>query len=682
MRISGLLLMLCLLATAPAALMAAETVDYRMSGAWFDPSHNGEGFLVEVLDEERALVYWFTYDESGGQRWFIGLGEIQGDTIAVEELLAGSGAKFGENFDPEDVDLSLAGKLLLRWSSCDRASADFTVAGVIGQLTLDRLTALAGRQCGVDGPTGFPQSGSWFDRTRNGEGLVVEILPGDLALVFWLSYDPRGNPAWFYGVGDVSGDTIWVEEMFTTSGGRFGPQFDPDDVRVEPWGSLLVELGCEFGKMDYLSSSPGYGEGKHTLVRLTNPGGVACSEPAPPNILLVIADDVGLDSSAQFDVSGDVPATPVLDDLADQGLVFENAWSNPSCSPTRAGILTGKYGFRTGVLTPEDSLAASETSLQSYIHQYLPGKYSDAVIGKWHLAQSARNLDHPADLGIGYFAGLLGGGVGDYENWLLTVDGEQSTEREYVTSKLVDLAVDWIGEQDRPWFLWLAFNAPHTPFHVPPGHLHDRQLPGTEEDISENPRPYYLAAIEAMDTELGRLLNSMDRETRDNTIIVFLGDNGTPSQVVQAPYSRRRAKGSLYQGGIHVPLFISGAAVNRQGQREAALINTTDLFTSIASLAGVNVSEFNDSISFAGLLENGREQEREFQYSETENEDSSYWAVSDGEFKLIESSLGEQEFYDLIADAYENGNLLDGGAIPAGRLEELSAILDQLHGGE
>jgi arylsulfatase A-like enzyme len=660
---------------------AQEVVDSRMSGAWFDPAHNGEGFLVEVLADRQAVVYWFTYDENGRQRWFIATGIIENDTAVFDTLLHTGGAVFGERFDPDDVVRSDVGELSIRWSDCSNATAAYTVDGASGSQALTRLSTLAGLDCEAPFSASSTLSGSWFDQTHDGEGLVIEALDNGDALVYWFSYDGQGRQAWFFGVGERDGNAISVPEMYTTSGGRFGPDFNPGQVQLTPWGSLEAELACDFGKFDYASGLPVFGSGKQTLIRLTNPGNRQCQEPAAPNILLVIADDLGLDASSQYAISAEQAVTPVLDRLASEGLVFDNAWSNPTCSPTRAGILTGKYGARTGVLTAVDELSKDETSLQSYIRQHLPGRYADAVIGKWHLGPQPGGLVHPAEMGIGHFAGIIGGGVEDYEDWTLVTNGQRNRESAYVTSKLVDLAVDWTGAQASPWFLWLAFNAPHTPFHLPPADLHDRDLPGTEEDIEANPLPYYLAAIESMDTEIGRLLDSLDPETRSNTIVIFMGDNGTPSQVAQSPYGRRQAKGSLYQGGVNVPLFISGTGITRVGEREAALVATTDLFTTIAALAGVNVSRAHDSISFENLLGEAVQPDRFFQYTEHSTDTGQEWAISDSVYKLVESNAGERELYQLSSDPFEASDLFPAGTAPADVVVELQYLADQVRFG-
>lgn len=186
-----------------------------------------------------------------------------------------------------------------------------------------------------------------------------------------------------------------------------------------------------------------------------------------PNILLVISDDLGLDASSGYRVGTDLPTTPTLDELAANGLIFDNAWATPLCSPTRATILAGRYGIRTGVLSPDDSISLSETSLQSFIDSNVPNTYTHAVIGKWHL--SGRDNG-----GIDHFAGFEGGGVRDYFDWTMIENGRESPSDVYTTTRFVDLAIEWIAAREAPWFAWLAFNAPHTPFHLPPPGLHDR----------------------------------------------------------------------------------------------------------------------------------------------------------------------------------------------------------------
>ena len=140
-----------------------------------------------------------------------------------------------------------------------------------------------------------------------------------------------------------------------------------------------------------------------------------------PNILLIIADDMGLDASPGYSLGSVKPNMPNLQSMINYGVLFNNVWSNPVCSPTRSSILTGKYGFRTGVLKANDELSTTETSLQKYLDNNNSG-YNHAVIGKWHLSTST---NHPTDMGINYYAGLLNGGVQSYSNWNLTENGKR-----------------------------------------------------------------------------------------------------------------------------------------------------------------------------------------------------------------------------------------------------------------
>jgi arylsulfatase A-like enzyme len=167
---------------------------------------------------------------------------------------------------------------------------------------------------------------------------------------------------------------------------------------------------------------------------------------------------------------------------------------------------------------------------------------------------------------------------------------------------------------------------------------------------------YYMAAIETMDFQIARLLSTMSQAERDNTIIIFIGDNGSPNQVAQAPYSSGTAKGTLYQGGINCPLFVAGNGVLRTGTDEN-LINTTDLFATIAELAGSNTSEINDSKSFKSLLTTTGTH-REYIYSEMNSDRLDIWTIRNQKYKIIANSSGSTEMYNLEIDPYESTNLL------------------------
>ncbi|WP_246175037.1 sulfatase-like hydrolase/transferase [Tenacibaculum aiptasiae] len=411
-----------------------------------------------------------------------------------------------------------------------------------------------------------------------------------------------------------------------------------------------------------------------------NPDENPTQNESAPNILFVIADDMGLDATPGYSIGNQKPTMPNLQNLINSGVRFNNAWSNPTCSPTRASIITGKYGIRNGVLKVDDPLSTTEVALQDYIKSNASNSYSSAVIGKWHLS---KNANHPNNMGIDYYAGPLSGGLQSYTNWNLTINGQTQTSTEYATTKVTDLAINWVKDQTKPWFLWLAYNAPHTPFHLPPNDLHSQgALPSDQASIDANPLPYYLAMIEAMDSEYGRLLSSMSQEVRDNTIIIFIGDNGTPNQVLQG---YKKGKGTLFQGGINIPMIIGGKGVTRFNQTEDALINLTDLFATIADIAGVSVSSIHDSRSFKSLLtQNTNDNSRDYTFIEDGNDDGTVdYTIRNATHKYILYNDGSEALFNLASDPLESTNFMNANQLPLSAANsaiknELSAKLTEI----
>ena len=208
--------------------------------------------------------------------------------------------------------------------------------------------------------------------------------------------------------------------------------------------------------------------------------------------------------------------------------------------------------------------------------------------------------------------------------------------------------------------MWLAYNAPHSPYHLPPSDLHYQG--GLSEDqasIDANRLPYYLAAIEAIDTEMGRLFNSISSEDLDNTVVIFIGDNGTPGPVAQQ-YHSQRAKGSLYKGGINVPMVISGKGVERMNDQEDALISTVDLFATVSELCGINTQQIHDSNSFFDLL-TITGSSRSHLYSEKGN---NYFTVRNSTHKYMSFEDGSEALFNLQTNPFEMPNLLNPNQLP------------------
>lgn len=406
-----------------------------------------------------------------------------------------------------------------------------------------------------------------------------------------------------------------------------------------------------------------------SLACFWHPGG---SLAASPNILLIIADDYGIDSCSLYNTNpaASLPPTTNLAALARSGILFRNAYANPVCSPTRACLLTGRHGFRSGigdVVMGAGSavLTASEFTLPEAFAANPSLGFKLAHFGKWHLANAPGSPNTIG--GWPHYAGNVAGALASYTNWTKTVNGVSTTSyTNYATTDIVNDAISWIQAQgSQPWFAWVAFNAPHTPFHKPPTNLcpHYVNLSGTQQNVNSNPRPYFEAMVEAMDLELGRLLSAVDRT---NTHIIFLGDNGTPGQVIQPPYSSTRAKDTLYEGGIHVPFIMAGPAVVQPGRTNNTPVHAVDLFSTILDLAGIsNAVPTNillDSKSLLPLLQTDATQLR-YAYSEKFGATSSAAdarALRNIDYKLIHWADGREEFYCLATDPYELTNLLTG----------------------
>ena len=374
-----------------------------------------------------------------------------------------------------------------------------------------------------------------------------------------------------------------------------------------------------------------------------------------PNILLIIADDLGVDAINGYNLGSINPTTPHLDSLRNSGLTFANAWSSSVCTPTRGGMMSGKYGSINGVKTSPGNLDTTHVSLFKMLKNS-NSNYSTAVSGKWHISHPI-DAQHPILHGADHYTGMLSGGVSSYSNWSKTENGVTTTSTDYVTSYFTDNAINWINTQSNPWFLWLAHVAPHTPFHEPPSTMHSQSTTNT-------PMGKYMAMIESLDYEVGRLLDSLSSLEKENTTIIFIGDNGTPNIVLQ-DYPSNHGKKSLYQGGIHVPMFVSGNGVTREGETENALVNVIDIYATVLELTGLSLpGGIYNSLSFSHLLTGYDLPKRRYNFSELDSNIASIstqgFAIRDSTYKLIEYHNGQQEMYNLSIDPLETMNLLLG----------------------
>ncbi|MEQ1508556.1 MAG: sulfatase-like hydrolase/transferase [Myxococcota bacterium] len=442
------------------------------------------------------------------------------------------------------------------------------------------------------------------------------------------------------------------------------------------------------------------------------PGPTGLSDPGPsesggasarpPNVLLVVADELGGDKVAAYGEHPDPPPTPTLDALAARGVLFRNAWAYDTCSPSRSALLTGRYGRRTGVggnLSPESGafeLPLRELTIPEVLAT-APDAWATSAIGKWHQSSfgSPSNLNHPGAQGFDWYAVTMGNldensdphHPFSYFEWEEDLNGALGWVTTYATTHQVDQAIDRIAAMPEPWFLYLAFNAPHKPLTAPPPAL-DPVDPGP---LVNEPRLYH-AVVQALDTELGRLLAEVD-ET--DTVVLFVGDNGTPDHATLPPWDPAHAKETMFEGGVGVPLIVAGPPVAVPGSESAALVHVVDLFATVADLAGVDptalVSEEQgpvpiDGQSLVPFLRDPAAPGREMVYTEhfrplgvSAPRTSDQRAVRDARFKLMVGEGGAESLFDLAGRSDDGPNLLDAPLDPdaAAAYARLRAELDR-----
>lgn len=433
----------------------------------------------------------------------------------------------------------------------------------------------------------------------------------------------------------------------------------------------------------------------------------------PPNFLILIGDDMGVETLSCYGVGTSAATTPTLDNLCQSGKRFDNFWAQPVCSPTRATLLTGQYGFRTGVGSPASGADLqfpvpepevdveeisgnagragnrrqgrgagnrNEPTSRPSVHSDAYGLpaaltadtrlgYQTAALGKWHLANNENGgLQHPHRIGFDHYAGPFNeGGVESFFAWSKVVNGEITAgQTGYVTTDTVDDAIEWLDGRDpgKPWLVWVAFNAAHSPWGPPPAKLLSPETAAAMENADDH--TLFRAMIEAMDTEIGRLLSEIPDDELDNTYVVFIGDNGSPGRMASAPYLRGRVKSSLYQGGVNVPFIVTGPNID-PGTATPALANSVDVFATVLDLAGTREDEklrniVVDGVSLAPVLQASQASVRDFAYADVfgslRTGATDLRTIRDDRFKIIRNRLtGSDEFYDLANDPYESTDL-------------------------
>ena len=415
--------------------------------------------------------------------------------------------------------------------------------------------------------------------------------------------------------------------------------------------------------------------------------------PKPPNLLVVLLDDVGMDKIEAFGESPTAPPTPTLSALAEEGVRFDNVWATSICAPARAMLLTGRYprryGFGSNPLARRDFRIPDRERMLPALLSEAPVPYASAALGKWHLTEPGDDDDYmrdPLDRGFLTHIGTPTN-VTNYTTWVSATDGVLGWRSGYLTTATMDDAKAILPTLSEPWFLYLAPNAPHAPPHLPPAALNPGGVTSEDDNVAK-----YDADLRAVDIELGRILDLMPAEVRQNTVIAVMGDNGTPHFGITPPFDPTHGKVTMYEGGINVPLIVSGPVVGDRGASSGVLASVVDVTATLLEIAGLapgdpGLPPLDGHSLLPQLLDASAPGERTFVYTERLGSNGPppwpeiHRAVRDERFKLTDYEHGlVRQLFDLKDRDDDGPDLLLGklDAVQEEALARLQAEFDRI----
>ena len=399
-----------------------------------------------------------------------------------------------------------------------------------------------------------------------------------------------------------------------------------------------------------------------------------CSAAERPNVLMILVDDLGYGDLGCYGAS-DI-RSPAVDALATQGLKFTNFYANcPVCSPTRASLMTGRFPELVGVpgvirTYPKDNWGHLDPDAKVLASVLKPAGYQTAMVGKWHLGLAAPN--RPNDRGFDTFRGYLGDMMDDYYkhrrhgiNYMRN-DLQEIDPSGHATDLFTDWTIDFLKKQsqgsEKPFFMYLAYNAPHTPIQPPAEWL--SRVQKREPNMTER-RAKLVALIEHMDDGIGKVMQSLkDTGLDKNTLVIFSSDNGGQINVGANNGATRDGKQSMYEGGLRVPTIAVWPDMIDAGTQTDRIGMTMDLYPTICDVAKADFDHTIDGISllptFLGKSQSTDDRDLFFHRREGGNRYAGLTinAIRRGKWKLLQNSpFAPLELYDLANDPLEENNL-------------------------
>ena len=426
-------------------------------------------------------------------------------------------------------------------------------------------------------------------------------------------------------------------------------------------------------------------------------------KPPKPNNLLILCDDLGY-SDVGFNGSPDI-ITPELDKLAKNGTKFSSAYVvHPFCGPSRAALITGRYSHKIGAqynlpdfnYNMEDGIPVEETFMSDVIKT---GGYYTSALGKWHLGYGPQF--HPNKRGFDDFYGFLGGGheyfpaqyMPKYEVQVkngnkkpfayitpLDNNGKPAVETEYVTDALSREAIKNIkkaADLKKPFFMYLAYNAPHSPMEAKEEDLK------IFENIADPKRRTYAAMVYAVDRGVGEIVKKL-KETKqfDNTLIVFLSDNGGDLKYGATNYPLKGAKGDIYEGGYRVPMFFHWPNVVPAGKTFVYAISALDFFPTFAGLAGAKIPDskkLDGRDIWADFLAGKSLHKDEMIYAARYRSGFSDFAARKEDLKIVKAGTAKWKVFDVRNDPGETKDLSAKYATELSKMEAEAELWTKSH---